>query len=44
MVNILFDYDGVLPWDLVFSDGSNSYNIDNIMSSSIHTQLYVNTQ
>ena len=21
MANILFDYDGVLPWDLVFSDG-----------------------
>ena len=34
MANILFDYDGVLPWDLVFSDGSNSYNIDNIMSST----------
>ena len=41
MANILFDYDGVLPWDLVFSDGSNSYNIDNIMSSTYTHTTFV---
>ena len=34
-VEIIFDFNGLLPWELYYSNGTQTYNIENILTSNI---------
>lgn len=34
IIDVVFTFDGLLPWDLSFTDGVTQYNIDNIQSTN----------
>jgi|TARA_B100001964_G_scaffold187923_1_gene209101 gliding motility-associated-like protein len=40
-LNISFDYTGLLPWDLSYTDGTNNFNQDSILSNNFNFNTLV---